>query len=219
MSGQPRFPHLVIRASAGTGKTHQLATRFIGLLAAGARPDQILATTFTRKAAGEILDRVLSRLAAAADDDAHRQQLAQDIGRSLARDDCRALLVTTVRQLHRLHVGTLDGYFIRVATQFGPELGLPPGWAIGDELIDAVLRDEAVEQLLATGRSADLLALVHALAKGATQRSVSRLVHDTVAGLFDVFRDAQPVAWDALQYPPALRPEELVQALAALAEL
>ena len=56
MSGAAPFPHLVIRASAGTGKTYQLALRFIGLLAAGAGPEEILATTFTRKAAGEILD-------------------------------------------------------------------------------------------------------------------------------------------------------------------
>ena len=35
----------------------QLANRFIGLLAAGERPSSILAATFTRKAAGEILER------------------------------------------------------------------------------------------------------------------------------------------------------------------
>src|SRR5262245_51582365 len=169
MSGQPRFPHLVIRASAGTGKTHQLATRFIGLLAAGVRPDQILATTFTRKAAGEILDRVLFRLAAAAADETVRRQLAADIKQPLDREACRKLLVTAVRQLHRLHVGTLDSYFIRVATNFGQELGLPPGWAIGDEQVDAALRDDAIERMLAEGQPGDLLTLVHALAKGETQ--------------------------------------------------
>jgi ATP-dependent exoDNAse (exonuclease V) beta subunit len=217
MSGKEKFPHLVIRASAGTGKTHQLATRFIGLLASGVRPDQILATTFTRKAAGEILDRVLFRLAAAAGEDAKRRELAGEIGRPLTRDECRQLLIQTVRQLHRLHIGTLDSFFIRVATNFGQELGLPPGWAIGDELVDAALRDEAIEQVLARGRSADLLALVHALTKGETQRSVSRLVRDTVAGLFEVFREAQPAAWEALPQPKGLKPEELEQTLEAIA--
>ena len=48
--------HEVIRASAGSGKTHQLTNRYVGLLAAGVAPDAILATTFTRKAAGEISD-------------------------------------------------------------------------------------------------------------------------------------------------------------------
>ncbi len=62
------FLHEVIRASAGSGKTHQLTNRKLGLLATGVDPDVILATTFTRKAAGEILDRVLERLAKAAGD-------------------------------------------------------------------------------------------------------------------------------------------------------
>ncbi|MCB0359756.1 MAG: UvrD-helicase domain-containing protein, partial [Bdellovibrionales bacterium] len=44
----------LIRASAGTGKTFQLTNRLIGLLNAGQGIDQILATTFTRKAAAEI---------------------------------------------------------------------------------------------------------------------------------------------------------------------
>ena len=52
-----KWPHLVIRASAGTGKTFQLSNRYLELLAAGVPGDQILASTFTRKAAGEILDR------------------------------------------------------------------------------------------------------------------------------------------------------------------
>src|SRR5687767_2259614 len=139
MSGQTKFEPVVIRASAGTGKTYQLAVRFIGLLAAGARPDEILATTFTRKAAGEILDRVLSRLAHAAADDNERAKLAKAIGeKALSGDKCRELLVATVRRLHALRVGTLDSYFLQIATSFGHELGLPPGWSICDELADAL---------------------------------------------------------------------------------
>ena len=49
------FPHVVIRASAGTGKTFQLANRFLGLASAEQPVDRILAATFARKAAGEIL--------------------------------------------------------------------------------------------------------------------------------------------------------------------
>jgi ATP-dependent exoDNAse (exonuclease V) beta subunit len=61
------FPHVVITASAGTGKTFQLSNRFIQLAVEGPL-DAILATTFTRKAAREILDRVLVRLAGAVSD-------------------------------------------------------------------------------------------------------------------------------------------------------
>ena len=61
----PLFPHVVIRASAGTGKTFQLTNRYLSLINAGALPEQMLAVTFTRRAAREILDRLLIRLAEA----------------------------------------------------------------------------------------------------------------------------------------------------------
>ncbi|MGL4594162.1 MAG: UvrD-helicase domain-containing protein [Thermoguttaceae bacterium] len=59
----------IIKASAGSGKTFRLSNRFLSILLASREEmpiDSMLATTFTRKAAGEILDRILQRLAAAA---------------------------------------------------------------------------------------------------------------------------------------------------------
>jgi len=53
-----------VRASAGSGKTYELTSRYLKSLVKKAPVEQILATTFTRKAAGEILERVLKRLAA-----------------------------------------------------------------------------------------------------------------------------------------------------------
>ena len=59
--------HEAISASAGSGKTFQLAHRYIRLLAAGVEPDQIAALTFSRKAAGEIFDEIVKYLCEAAD--------------------------------------------------------------------------------------------------------------------------------------------------------
>lgn len=215
MSRQPNFEHIVIKASAGTGKTYQLAVRFIGLLAAGASPDEILATTFTRKAAGEILDRVLSWLAAAADDDAERENLATAIGISLTKEKCRDLLRATASRLHALRVGTLDSYFLRVATNFGHELGLPPGWTICDEMVDSVLREDAIEQVL-SARAGDLLTLVHALTKGTTARSVARLMTDTVNGLLELYRETDANAWQQIKAGRGLEPAELDEVLQAI---
>ena len=47
-----------IRASAGSGKTFALTGSYLGAFLSGAEPASMLATTFTRKAAGEILGRV-----------------------------------------------------------------------------------------------------------------------------------------------------------------
>jgi ATP-dependent exoDNAse (exonuclease V) beta subunit len=212
------FPHLVIRASAGTGKTYQLSNRFIGLLGKGVRPEEILATTFTRKAAGEILDRVLLRLAEAADNETKRQELAKAIGdKSLTQDHCRELLASTVRGLHRLRVGTLDSHFIHVASSFALELGLPPGWLICEEIDDVLLRDEAIELVLARGRLSDLLSLVHSLTKGTTQRGVGQLVQGTVRMLFELYRETPPEAWRQLPRHKELPAEEMERILDALA--
>ena len=77
----PALDNLIIRASAGTGKTFQLSNRFLALLRQGVPSESILATTFTRKAAGEILDRVIGRLAEAAGNDRKRRGIGPVHGR------------------------------------------------------------------------------------------------------------------------------------------
>ena len=58
----PLAPALVV-AGAGSGKTETMAARVVWLLANGlVRPEQVLGLTFTRKAAGELGDRVRNRL-------------------------------------------------------------------------------------------------------------------------------------------------------------
>jgi ATP-dependent exoDNAse (exonuclease V) beta subunit len=54
--------HVVLEASAGTGKTKVLVDRYVNLIEAGVDPRNILAITFTRKAAAEMRDRVLSTI-------------------------------------------------------------------------------------------------------------------------------------------------------------
>ena len=58
----PLGPSLVV-AGAGSGKTETMAARVVWLLANGiVEPDQVLGLTFTRKAAGELAERVRKRL-------------------------------------------------------------------------------------------------------------------------------------------------------------
>ena len=75
---------LVIRASAGTGKTFQLTNCLLRLLLSGTSPRAILATTFTRKAAGEILNRVIERLAKATASEIETKKLAGELGVAIA---------------------------------------------------------------------------------------------------------------------------------------
>ena len=112
-------PDIVIRASAGTGKTFQLSNRYLAQLQAGAAPEQMLATTFTRKAAGEILERILIRLAEASVQDDQCRQLASFLKNpSLTQTRCLQLLEQLVRRLHRVRVSTLDAFFMQIASSF-----------------------------------------------------------------------------------------------------
>ena len=49
---------VVVEACAGAGKTWMLVSRILRALLAGAEPHEILAITFTRKAAGEMRQRL-----------------------------------------------------------------------------------------------------------------------------------------------------------------
>lgn len=55
--------YLVLRASAGSGKTFSLALRFVYLLCKGAKPWEILTLTFTKKASNEMRSRIQKNLA------------------------------------------------------------------------------------------------------------------------------------------------------------
>ncbi|MFM9881175.1 MAG: UvrD-helicase domain-containing protein [Burkholderiaceae bacterium] len=55
--------HVAVEACAGAGKTWMLVSRIVRALLEGAAPHEILAITFTKKAAGEMRERLHQRLA------------------------------------------------------------------------------------------------------------------------------------------------------------
>lgn len=125
MNGPRRIPHRAIQASAGSGKTYRLAHRYIRLLAEGVAPDTIVALTFSRKAAGEILTDVVKYLREAAVSPEAAERHARDMGApGFTADQFRASLRAMTDALHRLHIGTLDSFIVGILRAFALELGL-----------------------------------------------------------------------------------------------
>lgn len=207
----------LIRASAGSGKTFQLSGHFLQQLFLGHAPETILATTFTRKAAGEILGRVLSRLAAAATDDKECERLAEFLAPAVVTQDrARDLLTDVTRQLHRLRVSTLDSFFQQVARSLTLELGLPPGWSIIDDHVAEELRQQAIDLVLAQQISKDSRRLMEMLARGRSRRSVRDLINDAVASFHELYLLALPEAWQQIPKPNRLTRQQLSEALTRL---
>jgi ATP-dependent exoDNAse (exonuclease V) beta subunit len=102
----------IVQAPAGSGKTSLLTLRFLRLLATVECPEQIVAITFTRKAASEMRHRIVRALAGAARPppagaEPHELEQHALAAAALARSHARGWDLE--RNPARLHVQTIDG--------------------------------------------------------------------------------------------------------------
>lgn len=196
----------VVMASAGTGKTFALTNRLAGLLARGVAPERILAATFTRQAAGEIRERLLSRIAEAAADDAAATGLSGHAGVTLDASGWLDVLKRLCRSIHRVRMGTLDSTAQGLARSLAPQLGLVSPWRQAFEHVEARLRAEVVERLLAELGSQEQRVSIRTLTgrEGSTRgdETLAELLADSGAEI----RRAQPDAWACLAQDAAKGP-------------
>lgn len=217
--GQELLQPTLVRASAGTGKTYRLTARLLRILLQGAPPESVLATTFTRKAAGEILDRVLLTLARAADenDDQALDQLRQQVGiPTLPRSVCLQLLEALLGNIHRFRVCTLDSLFAQLARSFPFELGLPPAWRLTDEIEEVWFRERAVDSVIAVLEPTEMTAVLSMLGKGETRRSIARELLQVVDAAYNCQRQCDEDVWHQLVAPKLPDPAEITAAAGTL---
>jgi len=110
---------VVVEACAGSGKTWLLASRIVRLLLAGVAPGEILAITFTRKAAREIEERVVGWLQSmATDDDAVLAAFLAERGVAPADSAqlraARGLYERVLAAQPKLAVNTFHGWFLQL---------------------------------------------------------------------------------------------------------
>jgi ATP-dependent exoDNAse (exonuclease V) beta subunit len=195
-------PAVIILASAGTGKTHQLSNRYLKLLLSGAEARSILASTFTRKAAGEIGERVLMRLAEAVLTPAKQAELAKSLHLpTLSQKDYEETFTTFHNSLSQTQIATLDSIFISLARVFSFELGLPQVWDIFQETEKRELLEEACSDILSELDGATLRDLSKLLSLKDAPRSIHSLLMRTLPQYMHLLFDATEDAWSWVERP------------------
>ncbi len=120
---------LVVEAAAGTGKTTELVKRIVRLVETGrATIDQIVAVTFSEKAAGELKLRL-------------REQLEH--ARAAATGEAATTLERAVQRFEEAHVSTIHGFCADLLRERPVEARIDPSFAVLTEGQASRLFDEA----------------------------------------------------------------------------
>jgi ATP-dependent helicase/nuclease subunit A len=140
---------VVVDACAGSGKTWLLVSRVIRLLLAGVAPSEILAITFTRKAAQEMRARLigwLRKLALGSDDEViaflrERAVPEPDIPAALLR--ARGLFETCLNAQPGITIDTFHGWFLQLLERapLNADAGVPGDFVLEERV--SLLTDEA----------------------------------------------------------------------------
>ena len=200
-------------ASAGTGKTEQLALRFISLLDYTS-PDATLAVTFTKNAAGEILGRIIKLLVNAYFDDESRKRLEEELKETfpLSKEKLQVWLLDIINNLPRLSISTLDSFFYQIIACYPLELGLNSAPDIAQGYVDKKIQKKVLKQLFARAKSApeflvSLKDLMIALTSGKESGKLSEKISETAGKVYETFLNSPESAWEGLKVKPKI--EEL----------
>lgn len=143
----------IISASAGTGKTYTIAELLCKRIMDGTvRPDAVLATTFTNKAADELKSRIRVRLV-------------------------RACQVEAAQRLEASLMGTVNSVCVRLVRDHAFELGLSPDLKVLDEAVAPGMVKEAIEGVLTDSERQELYDLGSRMADLDWRAAIERIIN------------------------------------------
>lgn len=155
-------PLKVYNASAGSGKTYHLVKEYIQLLISDERTptafSNVIAMTFTNKAALEMKERIISALDQISSPEFFNRKadhLTAELAQQLAVPDVEVVkrakeaLKLILHQYEDFHVMTIDKFNLRLIKSFGRDLDLPSDFEVvldETELIEQIV-DNLMNQL------------------------------------------------------------------------
>ena len=209
---------MLVSAGAGAGKTQVLGLRYLAIIEEGlATVPDIVAFTFTDKAAAEMRERVQELLLARINEVTDKTRLAR--------------LVQAQAEFPRNRISTVHGFCHRLLREYSWEAGLEPRAPILDERAQALARERAIRRALLQSRE-DRPELTDALVRlGTVTRlfsltdSLSRMLRERafikppLHRAAEVWKDPKAeVARRREQYESLLR-EHLAEAYAAIGKI
>lgn len=193
-------PHanIAVFASAGSGKTYLLVHRILKLLLEGVEPSNILAITFTRKAAAEMQERLMNVLAdwASANDSALKSALKR---LSHSNNDAS---ITKARKLYEellfaeyeVRITTFHAFCQDILKRFAIHAGVPAGFRVAET--NDELKSEARKKLYALAQQKNQEQLSSALF---TLLKHCNTVHN-VNEVLDTFIDSRSDWWSFTEH-------------------
>jgi len=130
--------NVAVSAGAGAGKTRVLVERYLHILRQGrAKCDEILAVTFTNKAAKEMKERIRAK--------------AVELAEGAATEEERRLWREVKGQMEYAAIGTFHSFCARVLRDNPVEAALDPQFKVLDETAASLLLEKAIDETFETG--------------------------------------------------------------------
>lgn len=213
-----KFNNLAIKASAGTGKTYRLAMRYLSMLICDVEPERILAATFTNKAAGEILEKIVTESLKLAEypDELENAIRKKDVPADTKQEDIIRVLRKLLACDKKLMISTIDSLFLNILRAFPLECGILGEITICDDNEIENMRTLALLRLIRDADAAQRSIIIDDLNQatfGSEEKSLVDAMKKAVLNYSDTYlNNPDPDRWGNLDNPyrhDALRVEEL----------
>ena len=139
-----RTDNTVVAAGAGSGKTQVLATRFAWLvMSMGIPASKILTITFTKKATGEMYERIYQTLSFFASN-----PQTPETERQRAKE--------ALEDFSNVHIQTFDSYCKGIVAQAANSYGIRPDFSVGDGDAESEIKKQALPFVFENRESAGI---------------------------------------------------------------